>query len=131
MPRKFLPYVAPWSAVSTTSVLPPLAWSIFLISSRSLPSWTSAFSAAHFTWVWSASVAQCFGATSAWAPHMWAALSMAPSVTNMPDQFSFSIIAIAASAAHVSPPRWFGSLPGQNRLPSEGYIHVGNAAAVP
>ena len=37
-------------------------------------------------------------AASYCAPHMWAALSIPPRVTNIPDQFSLAIIAIAASA---------------------------------
>ena len=55
---------------------------------------------------------------------MWPALSIAPSVTNIPDQFSFSIMAIAASATQVSPPRCpacaEASVPGKNRFPSSG-----------
>ena len=64
---------------------------------------------------------------------MWPALSIAPSVTNMPDQFSFSIIAIAASATQrvAAEVRERGSVPGKKRLPSSGYIHDGNAASVP
>ena len=69
------------------------------------------------------------------APHMWPALSIPPSVTNMPDQFSFAIISIAASAAQVSPPRCpasaDGSDPGTKRFPSSGYSHAGGVVAVP
>ena len=74
---------------------------------------------------------QSYVPLSAWAPHMWAALSIAPNVTNMPDQFSVFIMVIAASATQVSPPRCGGSLPGTNLLPSTGYSHDGNAALVP
>ncbi len=36
-------------------------------------------------------------------PHMWPTLSMALRVMNMPDQFSCSMIAMAASATQMSP----------------------------
>ena len=75
-------------------------------------------------------------AASSCAPHMCAALSIAPSVTNMPDQSSWPIIAMAASAAQVSPPRCpsvsaEASVPGKNRLPSSGYSDAGAVVAVP
>ena len=62
---------------------------------------------------------------------MWPALSIAPSVTNMPDQFSCSIIAIAASATQTSPPRCAVSVPGKKRSASSGYMKDGNAVSVP
>ena len=74
-------------------------------------------------------------AASFCAPHMCAALSIAPIVTNIPDQGSRVIISIAASATQVSPPVCpaiaEASVPGKNRLPSSGYIQDGNAVVVP
>jgi hypothetical protein len=63
---------------------------------------------------------------------MWAALSTEPNVTIIPRQsVSFSIISMAASAVHTSPPRWAGSLPTAKRLPSSGYIQAGDVVPVP
>ncbi len=58
-------------------------------------------------------------------------LSMPPKLTSMPLQGSLSIIASAASATQVSPPRCAGSSPGTKRFPSSGYMHAGQSVLVP
>ena len=78
-------------------------------------------------WAWSSGAA----AVSVMPPHMWLVLSMPPSVSSIPLQFSLSIISMPASATHRSPPRCAGSVPGTKRLPSSGYIQAGEVVAVP